>query len=61
MVQANRTDPAGWYSSTLLFSVMILHESVPIFTSIVHVPIFTSIVHAFVCSRIDYCNSVLIA
>src|SRR6218665_3077958 len=26
----------------------------------VSVPIFTSIVHAFVCSRIDYCNSVLI-
>src|SRR6218665_1134052 len=26
----------------------------------VSVSIFTSIVHAFVCSRIDYCNSVLI-
>src|SRR6218665_2299993 len=26
----------------------------------VSVPIFTSIVHVFVCSRIDYCNSLLI-
>ena len=26
----------------------------------VYVPIFTSIVHAFVCSRIEYCNSLLI-
>src|SRR6218665_2406234 len=26
----------------------------------VSVPIFTSIVHAFVCSSIDYCNSLLI-
>src|SRR6218665_140794 len=26
----------------------------------VSVPIFTSIIHPFVCSRIDYCNSLLI-
>ena len=26
----------------------------------VSVPIFTSIVHVFVCSRIDYCNSLLV-
>src|SRR6218665_456680 len=30
------------------------------FRKAVSVPIFTSIVHAFVCSRIDYCNSLLI-
>ena len=26
----------------------------------VSIPVFTSILHAFVCSRIDYCNSLLI-
>ena len=28
--------------------------------NVVYAPIFTSIVHAFACSRIDYCNSLLI-
>ncbi len=26
----------------------------------VSIPVFTSIIHAFICSRIDYCNSLLI-
>src|SRR6218665_1554116 len=37
-----------------------LSSSVITIRKAVSVPIFTSIVHAFVCSRIDYCNPLLI-